>query len=201
MQSIEMSTRFERLAANWAYGGFLSAFVLIAFGVLLVGRASGAAMLVYLHLPMYQLHQYEEHDGDRFRAWMNGVVGGGHELLTVKAALFINVVGVWATFTLVIVGAALHHVGLGLAIVYPTLMNGLLHIGQAVWRREYNPGLATSMLLFLPVSGAALWAVSRAEGVGIAYHLLGLIAGVGSHIAIVIHLRRRLARLSRQEGP
>ena len=35
-----------------------------------MAAASGwslALLLIWLHLPVYMLHQYEEHDGDRFR--------------------------------------------------------------------------------------------------------------------------------------
>ena len=42
------------------------------------------------------LHQYEEHDNDRFRIFMNRILAGGHDALTHPAVFIINVPGVWA---------------------------------------------------------------------------------------------------------
>ena len=135
---------YERLTSNWVYGGFLSAFVITALGLVLLRDASLALVLVYLHLPMYQVHQYEEHDGDRFRTWGNDVMGGGRDLLPVTAIFVINIVGVWALFTAVIVGAASYDIGLGLAVVYPTLINAVAHVVPVLVSRKNNPGAGTA---------------------------------------------------------
>ncbi len=84
-----------RLMANWVYGGFLA-----ELPHLRADRARGrdmtaALVLVALQLPVYMLHQYEEHDDDRFRRFANRVMGGGVELLTVPAVFVINIGGVW----------------------------------------------------------------------------------------------------------
>ncbi|MEM8946358.1 MAG: HXXEE domain-containing protein [Planctomycetota bacterium] len=194
-----MRAILQRLAANWVYGGFLSAFVIAALGVVLLRDASWALILVYFHLPMYQLHQYEEHEDDRFRTWVNRVIGNHREVLSSNAVLLINIVGVWAVFTVGIVCAAVYQIGFGLAIVYPTLLNGLVHVLPAMVRRQYNPGLGTALLLFLPVSALSIWTVSRADGVGTFHHVVGLLIGVGIHLAIVVHVRRRLRHLQAAE--
>ncbi|MEM9997730.1 MAG: HXXEE domain-containing protein [Bacteroidota bacterium] len=187
---------YQRLTAHWVYGGFLSAFVITALGLVLLRDASLALILVYLHLPMYQVHQYEEHDGDRFRTWVNDVMGGGRDLLPATAIFVINIVGVWALFTAVIVGAASYDIGLGLAVVYPTLINAVAHVVPVLVRRAYNPGAATAALLFLPVSGATLWVLSRTPGVDRLDHAIGLAVGVVLHALIVLYVRRRFQRLS-----
>lgn len=165
----------------------------MAFGVILVQDATWSLVLVYLHLPIYQLHQYEEHDDDRFRVYLNNMLGGVGDVLSRNAVVFINVVGVWVLFTAVILGAALHHVGLGLAVVYPTFINALAHLGQAFVRKQYNPGLGTAVALLLPMSCLSIFIVGRSEGVETRHHLFGLSVGVVLHIAIIVHLRRRVA--------
>jgi hypothetical protein len=54
--------------------------------------------LIYLQLPLYKLHQLEEHAGDRFRRFVKHRLAGGKDALTPRATLVINVVGVgWWT--------------------------------------------------------------------------------------------------------
>jgi hypothetical protein len=75
--------------------------------------------------------------------------------------------------------------GFGLIAIYLTLINGLVHLAQAVRLRRYNPGLITAVILFLPVGGLALAAVMKSGSVTIGYHMLGLSSAVAIHLAIV----------------
>jgi hypothetical protein len=50
--------------------------------------------LYLLPSPAYMLHQYEEHDNDRFRAFMNHIWAGGSDVLTLPAVSIVNVPGV-----------------------------------------------------------------------------------------------------------
>lgn len=186
---------FQRLAANWVYGGFVSAFILVPLGLVFLRGESTALLLLFLHLPAYQIHQFEEHDRDRFRLYMNRVAGGGKEILTVPAVFWINIGFVWALFAALIVLAALAGVGWGLGVVYGTLANAVIHIAAALRNRAYNPGLATAVFLFLPLSATALWVVSRAPGVDWLEQAAGLLIGLGVHAAIMIHLARRARSL------
>ncbi|MGF1582327.1 MAG: HXXEE domain-containing protein [Gemmataceae bacterium] len=186
---------YARLKQNWVYGGFLSAFVLFGLVIVLLRDSSLAFVLVYLHLPIYQLHQYEEHDDDRFRKFINEVFGNGRDIMTVDAVFIINIGAVWALYTAVIIASALYDIGLGLVLVYTTLLNGIAHLGQGLAFRKYNPGLGTSLLLFLPVSSFALWSVSQAQGVGVLHHLVGVLVGVIVHVVIVVYVVRRLRQL------
>ncbi|MEM9352870.1 MAG: HXXEE domain-containing protein [Planctomycetota bacterium] len=194
-----MNAAYQRLKTNWVYGGFLMAFVLLALAVPLLADAPLALVLIYLHLPMYQLHQYEEHDADRFRVFVNSVLGKGRELLTLDAVFFINTVLVWALFTAVFLASSLVDLGYGLIVAYATLLNGIVHVAQALVLRRYNPGLGTAVLAFLPVSATAIWTLSRTEGIELADHTLGFTAGVAIHAAIVVHVLLRIRRLKSAE--
>jgi Na+-transporting NADH:ubiquinone oxidoreductase subunit NqrE len=107
----------------------------------------------------------------------------------------INVPLVWGVDLVATYLARFVDLGFGLIAVYLTVVNALVHILAAVRFREYNPGLATAVVLFLPLGIWALVAVSAAPGVGIGYHALGLGFAVLTHIAIAVHVLRRARAL------
>lgn len=156
-------------------------------------RVAGEPLgVVFLQLPVYMLHQWEEHAGDRFRLYVNRTIGRGREALTPVATFWINSLGVWAVDLAALYLAAFMNVGLGLIAVYLPLVNSLGHIGPAVAKREYNPGLLTSVLLFLPVG---VWGLVTIPADDWTWHAVGLGAAVAVHAAIIVHVVRRLKRL------
>jgi hypothetical protein len=182
---------------NWMYGGFIAGLFLLAI-VPIVGEDLGGPLLaVYLQLPIYMLHQLEEHADDRFRRVVNALMAGGREALTTPAVVLINVVGVWILDLLVLYGARFVDLGLGLIAVYLTLVNAVVHIVGGIAQRRYNPGLGTGVVLFLPAGLAGLWALSGEPEVTTADHILGLGVAIVLHAAIVIHVKRRVAMLAR----
>jgi hypothetical protein len=190
-------TALERLTTRWVYGGFLAGLLLLVLSpVFLVGFPLPFVFVV-LQLPVYMLHQYEEHDADRFRTFVNREVGGGRDVLPSGAVFLINIVGVWLVFAAAIWLSALARIGFGLIAIYGVLVNALVHLVGAVVMRRYNPGLATAALLLLPVGGVGAYLVMASAGVGFGFHLLGLAVAVGVHLVIVgyvLRSRRRLAR-------
>jgi hypothetical protein len=179
------------IVSNWMYAGLVAALFLLAVAPLLAGAWSLALLLVYLHGPAYMLHQVEEHAGDRFRRFVNLHVGHGRKALTTTAIVWINLPGVWGVNLAALYLARFVDVGLGLIAVYLMLVNALTHIAAAAVLRIYNPGLASAAVLFLPLSGLALWALARAPGVGALHHVIGLAIAVMIHAAIVVHVRGR----------
>ena len=188
---------FVRLRDNWVYGGFLAAIMLLALTPVLTSGWSLPLLLIWLQLPVYMLHQFEEHDDDRFRKFINATIGGGKELLSRFDVFVINIVGVWGVDTVAIWLAARLHLGLGLIAVYLSLVNALAHCGQAVAMRRYNPGLITAILLFIPLGVTTLWVLARTGAVTTTDHVIGLGAAILIHAAIIVRVvtqRRKLAR-------
>lgn len=188
---------WQRLCANWVYGGFLSAFLLLGLTPLFSRGWSAALLLVFLQLPVYMLHQYEEHDHDRFRRMVNQLLAGGREALTSAAVFVINVPGVWGVNLVSILLAASCGIGWGLIGVYLTLVNGLLHIVQGMVRRAYNPGLVTSVFLFLPLSILALVLIAATHQATAIQQAVGLGAALLIHVLIIAYIKMRVRRLSR----
>jgi len=67
---------------QWPYAALFCAGFLGVLAPLVFGYAGTPLGLLYLQLPIYMLHQYEEHAGDRFRLWVNNTLGHGRDVLT-----------------------------------------------------------------------------------------------------------------------
>src|SRR5262249_48012725 len=152
-------------------------------------RRTTGLPLVFLSLPVYMLHQYEEHDDDRFRRFVNTHIAGGRDALTVSAVFWINIVGVWAVLTAVIWLTHRVNVGWGAIAAYLVLVNGVIHIVQAFALRCYNPGLATAVVLFLPFgiwTLAAIWSQTT-----VVQHVVALAVVIALHAGIFGVVRSR----------
>jgi len=180
-----------RLIRFWCYGGGLAGALLLALTPLIAAGWSPAITLIFLTLPIYMLHQLEEHDDDRFRRFFNDTIAHGREGLTPLAVFVVNIFCVWGVIAAAIYLARALAPGWGLIAVYLVAVNALVHLVHAVMFRRYNPGLVTAAVLFVPLSGAALWTIDA----GGEYHVIGLLTALVLHAAIIIHVKRRMAAL------
>jgi hypothetical protein len=176
---------FFRLSRSWVYGGFSAGILLLVLLPAFAEHWSMALLSVFLQLPIYMLHQYEEHDDDRFRRAFNQMVGGGKEVLSPEAVFFINVPGVWGVIAGSFYLSAYVATGYGLIATYLVLVNAAVHIVTGIAFRAYNPGLATAALLFLPAGAFAVVELQQTGQVGWHDHLIGLFVAIGIHVAII----------------
>ena len=177
--------------SNWMYAGLVAGIFLLVLVPLLTGIWTLALLLVYLHGPVYMLHQVEEHAADRFRRFVNLHIGHGREALTTEAVVWINVPCVWGINLVALYLARFVDIGMGLIAVYAMLVNAVTHMGAAAVLRRYNPGLVSAVVLFLPLTLSTLWVMAQTPGVGALNHVTGLAVAVLIHVAIVIHVLRR----------
>jgi hypothetical protein len=188
----------NRLYANWVYGGVLAGALLLALTPLLTQGWPLPLVCTFLCLPAYMFHQYEEHEDDRFRSYVNNLLGPGRRGLTVRDVFVINIFGIWVVFAVVLWLAVRVHTGFGLIAIYGLLVNAAVHIVVAIAKRGYNPGVATSLLLFLPLGGYGWWAFHQgAEGylaVGYFYDALALGLTIALHLVIVAWGTRQVYR-------
>jgi len=181
---------------QWPYATLFAAGFL---GVLapFVFRYAGTPLgFVYLMLPMYMVHQFEEHAGDRFRRWVNDMIGGGRDVLTPIATFWINSLLVWGLDLVALYLACFVDLSLGLIAMYLPMLNAFGHIVPSIIKKQYNPGLATSIALFLPLGIVGTIVVSRAAGCTLENHLLALHVAIAVHATIIVHVRRRLASMA-----
>ena len=178
-----MASMLDRLIRNWVYGGFLAAFLLLAFTAMLAQDWPLWLTVTWLMLPVYMLHQYEEHDNDRFRRFLNSTAG--REALSPLAVFIINVPGVWGVVAVSFALAWTVRRGLGLIAIYLVLVNAVAHIGAFIAMRRYNPGLITAVVLFMPVGFVALW-IMQDTAPPISDHWIGLSVSIAIHAAIIV---------------
>ena len=180
-----------RLVANWVYGGFLAGLLLLLLAPVFMRTSPAPLVSTFLCLPIYMLHQYEEHDNDRFRHFVNQKMGRGRDVLTPLAVFVINVPGVWGTTGISLALATTLGVGFGLIALYLVVLNGLIHVIDAVISRAYNPGLGTAIALFLPLGLYGIAAIQRAGCGSVSMHVVGALTAIGIHVAIIIHVMRQ----------
>lgn len=182
----------NRIIVNWVYGGALAGLLLLLLTPLLTASWSEALRATFLLLPIYMLHQYEEHDNDRFRHFFNATLGKGKEVLSPTVVFITNVPGVWGVIGLSLYLAEGINVGLALIAVYLVLVNAFVHLIHAFVFRGYNPGLGTALALFAPFGAYALRQVQIAGGGTPAFHAIGLVIAIAIHAAILLHVRCQL---------
>src|SRR3984957_7817196 len=112
-----------RLRDNWVYGGFLAALMLLALTPVLASRWSVALLLMWLQLPAYMVHQYEEHDGASTARVVSATSGNGEDGLRRFGTLVVYIAGVWGVDPISFWLATRVSLGLGLIAVYLSLVN------------------------------------------------------------------------------
>jgi hypothetical protein len=173
------------------FSGILTTLLLLG----LVPKIGVLFFLICIQLPIYLIHQFEEHYENRFRNLFNQVIGQGYEVLTPNATFIINSVFVWGTDLIAIYLAVFIAPFFGLIAAYLSITNALVHLLQAILLRSYNPGLATGLLLFLPLGGWCAYELNNTPGCTWEYHALGLSIGILIHVGIITHVRLRLRKL------
>lgn len=184
------------LNAHWVPAALCTAIALTLLVPVLALHWGSAWLLTYALLPTYMFHQVEEHTGDRFRKFVNERVFGGVEGLSHPAVLWINLPGVWGVGLLSIYAATFVGIGWGLSMVYLTLVNAVAHIAAAIGWRQYNPGLWTTLILFVPIGTTALLRVALFGEVRELHHAVGLAVALAIHAAIIVHTRLHAGKVA-----
>lgn len=177
-----LSLMLDRFLQNWVYAT-------PPFALLLVGLypfiGPEIDFPVYLSLPAYMLHQYEEHDNDRFRAFLNSVMGADKSGLSHLSIWVINVVFVWFLLLAVFYASGAAQ-GWSVLAAYLLAINGILHLIWGVVFRGYNPGLWTAGLFFIPL---AIWIYLQTSA-SIAAHVTSAAIVLALHAVIMVWARR-----------
>lgn len=189
---------------NWSRVALPAAIVILLSLPILQVAENRDLVLLYALLPLYMIHQFEEHARGGFVAFFNATIGRGLPVLTTVSAFWINILLVWVLFL-----AAFASVRFGTTLflfvpIYATLLNGLLHIATTLAARRYNPGLYTSLALFLPWSIFCLIFFSRLDPAAWRDNIIGLLGGILAHAIIIAYAlprRRRLEALAKPATP
>ena len=156
--------------------------------------------LTWVATAAYMLHQFEEHGVDAtgahyaFRAALCGTFGFGqlHECRIPESFITaVNLPAVWiAGPACALLGRRWPAVALGYFGVLS--INAIAHIAPAIIDGDYNPGLLTSVLLFVPLSLWTMWVALHRPGLGLPAVAATLTGGVFLHAVLFLSLRAYL---------
>jgi len=179
---------------NWAKASLPMAIILFLISPFVYMGIGLAAFLVFLTLPFYMLHQYEEHAGGQFKAFVTKTMGRGQEILTDRDIFRVNVLFVWLGTLVVLYLCVYANIVWGLLSGYLVVFNGLVHIITGIRLRRYNPGLWTSVFVFLPLGVYIIYIINKESGAGWLYNVIFLVVTILLHAMILVNARRQRRR-------
>ncbi|MEM6885573.1 MAG: HXXEE domain-containing protein [Verrucomicrobiota bacterium] len=158
-------------------------------------KAMSLVMLVF-----YIVHQFEEHWIDllgknyAFHSFVNDLIASAlgrnssdFEVLTPNAIFMINTSLVWLLGFLAILADRSHRFP-ALCFNSILLINAVAHLLTTVTQRVYNPGLLTSIVLFIPFSVCFYRNAWKIKLAGTGQIVLSLVWGFLAHIIMVAGL-------------
>lgn len=143
---------------NWAKLSIFLAIIITILIYIFIKPYNFLLFLIWIQLPVYLLHQFEEHNWNGFKNYINRnvfKVEEGDFPLNDKIIFWVNIPIVWILIPVFLVLSSLN-IMFGLWIPYFAIFNSLTHVIVSVRNREYNPGLIVSLILGIPVGIYAL---------------------------------------------
>jgi hypothetical protein len=122
-------------------------------------------------------------------------MGRGYGVLTRASAFWINILEVWLAFLVSFYLAKYVALGIAFVPIYLTIVNGVIHVVASIALGRYNPGLYTSLLLFLPWGFFLLIYFNTITRFSLFFNGIGLLTGVIGHVVIVVYTLRRRGKL------
>jgi len=175
----------------------------------LISGLSGAGLLSYLFiknetlllgwllLPVYMIHQFEEHyidlKGEKyaFQKFFCNFLGYTNidECPGDKEFIFsVNVPGLYIAGILAgLLNNIKPIVAGGFAAV--VLLNALVHILAAIKQKKYNPGLFTSIFLFIPIALYYFYEMKKQNMISYADIGISLFIGILYHLVILLSIK------------
>jgi hypothetical protein len=180
---------------NWSRMALPFAVLALVSLPVFSGGGNVPLVLLYTLLPVYMIHQYEEHAHGRFVEFFNETVGRGRVVLTKLSAFWINILEVWVVFLVSFYLARYVALGFAFVPIWLTLFNGLTHVIASLSLRRYNPGLYTSLALFFPWGLFLLVYFAGVVASDVLFNAIGVLAAIVGHAVIVVYALGRRARL------
>ena len=194
------------LVNNWYKATIFAAIYSLLFIFLFVYKQDFALFLIWLHVPVYLLHETEEFvfPGGFPEMMTEMLVGKGHEVSYAlkKAGFWINVPFIFFGFPFVAALATLLGLSWGMYVVYFTLIATFPHLISAVKdKRFYNPGMFVSIFLNLPVSIYTIYYFASHNLIPVSAHMIGLGLAVGAMAGpMVFQMRKAQKEISMEDN-
>ncbi len=177
---------------HWSRAGLPAAALLTCLAPFLRRGLSSGAFSVFVQLPVYLVHQYEEHGHGAFKEYVNSKLLRQRGGISDGSIFIINIVGVWGVDVAALYLAQYRKPTSGLLAPYISIINGFIHLIPVVWTRQYNPGAWTAGLLLLPAGIYSAVEVTRSDSATVRDHAKAFAGGILVHgLAILIILTGR----------
>lgn len=193
------------LVNNWYKATIFAAIYSLLFIFLFVYKQDFALFLIWLHVPVYLLHETEEFvfPGGFPEMMTEMLVGKGHEISYAlkKAGFWINVPFIFFGFPFVAALATLLGLSWGMYVVYFTLIAAIPHLISAVKDKKlYNPGMIVSVFLNLPVSIYTIYYFASHNVVPVSAHMIGLGLAIGAMAGpMIFQIRKAQKEISMED--
>lgn len=170
------------LRMHWFDLGLALAVVVGAF--VLIARPTGLSLVLWLNLIFLFVHQFEEYRAPGYFPGMLNTVLFQSSLpdrypLNANTALIVNVVVGWL-FSFAAAALGDRAVWLGIATILVTVGNVVAHavLFNVRGKTLYNPGMATAVVLFLPLAVSFFALVVQDHSASTGDWLFGVILGL-----------------------
>ena len=181
---------YKWLKKEWSKVGLILSIFLFTILFVIVRKYDFIIFVLLLHTPLYMLHQTEEYvfPGGFPEFFTTKIFNLKKEdtLLSENFIFFVNIPLVWIILPFFALLSIINY-QYGLWIPYFSLFAGVAHIVLAIKAKKiYNPGLAVSLFLNIPVG---LWSIIYLKNAGIINNLflnLHMWIGLGINAALPV---------------
>jgi hypothetical protein len=179
------------LYKNWAKLSFLLAIIVTIFIFVFIKTENSVLFLIWIQIPIYLLHQFEEHRWNGFKNYINKKVFNvqkGDFPLNDKNIFWINIPIIWILMP-IFAGLSSINIMFGLWIPFFAVFNSLSHVIFSIQNWEYNPGLIVSLILGIPVGTYALITFYSYIAVSAIISIISIFFALLLHIIIFSYIR------------
>jgi len=183
---------------NWAKLSIFLAIIVTVLIYIFVKPDNFVLFLIWIQLPIYLLHQFEEHNWNGFKNYINKAVfkvKEGDFPLNDKIIFWVNIPIVWILIP-IFAGLSSVNIMYGLWIPYFAVFNSLTHVIVSIRNREYNPGLIVSLILGIPVGIYALFIFYSYIQVPVLISILSIFFAILLHVIVFGSIRMNYKKQS-----
>jgi hypothetical protein len=166
---------------NWSKATLTSAIFVTMLLSLFVMKQNFALFLIWVHFPVYLLHQFEEYiSPGGFLAFFNTKILGSRDPefpLDKRRSFWINVPLIFVAFPVSAILATEFGLSFGIWLAYFSVANAFSHVVM-FFQHRYNPGFWVSVLVNIPVGVFTIWYFASHALISIYAHAAGLLIGL-----------------------
>ncbi len=178
------------LIENWSKSTIFLALYMFILLFCYVLQEDVPLFLIWLQIPIYFLHQFEEYvlPGGFMLHFNKKVLGSsdGEYPLNKKASFWINIPIIFIAFPLSAILSGFVDYSIGIWIAYFSIINALSHVGMFI-KQKYNPGFIVSLFLNIPVGVFTIYYFISNDIISWGSHLIGLLIGILVQVSLMIY--------------